>query len=58
LIADDLTGAADTAVEFCEAGFTTAVCTSMDAVERCDAEICAVTSETREADVAAAVTEM
>ncbi len=58
LIADDLTGAADTAVEFCEAGFTTAVCMSLDAVERCDAEICAVTSETREVDVAAAVPEM
>jgi uncharacterized protein YgbK (DUF1537 family) len=48
LIADDLTGAADTAVEFCEAGFATAVCLSPDAVARCEAEVCAVTTDSRE----------
>ncbi len=50
LIADDLTGAADAAVEFREAGFRVSVCLSKDSVARSEAEICAVTTDSRELD--------
>ena len=54
LIADDLTGAADAAVEFCEAGFSASVSLTEDSARRSDAEICAITSESRELDEGAA----
>jgi uncharacterized protein YgbK (DUF1537 family) len=50
LMADDLTGAADAAVEFREAGFSVSVCLTEDSVARSKAEICAVTLESRELD--------
>jgi uncharacterized protein YgbK (DUF1537 family) len=50
LVADDLTGAADAAVEFREAGFSVAVCLSEDSVGQSEAEVCAVTTESRELD--------
>jgi len=53
-MADDLTGAADAAVEFREAGFSVSVCLSEDSVERTEAEVCAVTTESRELDEGAA----
>ena len=49
-MADDLTGAADAAVEFREAGFSVTVCLNEDSVARSEAEICAVTTESRELD--------
>lgn len=49
-MADDLTGAADAAVEFAEAGFSVSVCLTEDSVARSEAEICAVTTESRELD--------
>lgn len=55
LVADDLTGAADTAVEFCEAGFSTAVCLSAEAISRCEAEVCAVSTDSRELSAQQAV---
>lgn len=54
LAADDLTGAADAAVEFREAGFSVSVCLTKDAVVRSGAEVCAVTTESRELDESAA----
>lgn len=53
-MADDLTGAADAAVEFREAGFSVSVCLTEDSVARSHAEICAVTTESRELDEGAA----
>ncbi len=54
LMADDLTGAADAAVEFCEAGFSVGVCLTEDSVAGSEAEICAATTESRELDEGAA----
>lgn len=50
LVADDLTGAADAGVEFRESGFTVSLCLTEDSVARSNAEICAVTTESRELD--------
>jgi uncharacterized protein YgbK (DUF1537 family) len=54
LMADDLTGAADAAVEFCEAGFSVSVGLSEDSVAQSEAEICAISTESRELDEGAA----
>jgi uncharacterized protein YgbK (DUF1537 family) len=54
LVADDLTGAADASVEFAEAGFGVSVCLTEDAAMRSEAEVCAVTTESRELDERAA----
>lgn len=54
LLADDLTGAADAAVEFREAGFSVSVCLTEDSVARSEAEVCAITTESRELDEGAA----
>lgn len=48
LLADDLTGAADAAVEFREAGFSVSVCLTEESVACSEADICAVTTESRE----------
>lgn len=53
-MADDLTGAADAAVEFSEAGFSVNVCLTADSAARCEAEVCAVTTESRELNEGAA----
>jgi uncharacterized protein YgbK (DUF1537 family) len=53
-MADDLTGAADAAVEFREAGFSVSVCLTEDSLARCEAEVCAVATESRELEEAAA----
>ena len=50
LMADDLTGAADAAVEFRESGFSVSVCLTEDAAAHSEAEVCAVTTESRELD--------
>ena len=54
LAADDLTGAADAAVEFCEAGFSVSVSLRDNSVADSEAEVCAITTESRELDEGAA----
>ncbi len=48
VIADDVTGACDAAVQFADLGFSTAVALDLASIEECDTEVIAASSNTRE----------